>query len=453
MKYRIKNVTRRTAPELASQSPPESELITIVGDITQEEYLFPEDTAAAEGTSQSSNTFLAFLRSPRGRILTAVCAAAVALIAIFVPTVLLISASQKSTHGGGTEPTSDGTVVNCNHEFEQITIKEPTCTKEGTAKNVCKLCNFVRDQVTLEALGHNMRTKITKEADCENEGEKKRTCALCGKEEIEVIPPKGHYWLELENERVEATCAREGKYVQMCTNCSKRETHVIEKLPHTMQAPVTVAPTCTQDGSKTSTCSVCGYKEIQTTEPATGHTYAPATCQSPEKCTQCGQTRGTTVGHRYTNGVCVTCWNVQPADGLRSHIALQNTQVDLGELVFIQLGTNIDLVTVGGTQAVCVPISIRYSVLPQQPLSTGSFRVTAPGSTVSDLLSSSENDPFALPSAPGIVNGTIYLPYHGVGEYLLDFSNEKVSRTFSINVSPLYSHAKTILDDAEKLRT
>lgn len=37
------------------------------------------------------------------------------------------------------------------------------------------------------------------------------------------------------------------------------------------------------------------------------HTYNSATCTEPQKCTKCGETKGTALGHTTTNGECYRC--------------------------------------------------------------------------------------------------------------------------------------------------
>jgi len=49
------------------------------------------------------------------------------------------------------------------------------------------------------------------------------------------------------------------------------------------------------------TCARCG----QTRGEALGHDYAAATCETPETCTRCGLTRGEALGHDYAEATCL----------------------------------------------------------------------------------------------------------------------------------------------------
>ena len=77
---------------------------------------------------------------------------------------------------------------------------------------------------------------------------------------------------------------------------------------HTNTTTTTVDATCTVAGSTTVTCTDCG-ETVSTTEiPATGHSFADATCTAPKTCT-CGETEGEALGHTgYTDDYkCDVC--------------------------------------------------------------------------------------------------------------------------------------------------
>ncbi|MBQ8893533.1 MAG: hypothetical protein IJ043_03895 [Clostridia bacterium] len=60
-----------------------------------------------------------------------------------------------------------------------------------------------------------------------------------------------------------------------------------------------MAATCTAAKS----CSVCGVTEGDVTE----HSWSPATCSAPKTCTVCGTTTGSSAGHKYSGGKWSVC--------------------------------------------------------------------------------------------------------------------------------------------------
>ena len=70
---------------------------------------------------------------------------------------------------------------------------------------------------------------------------------------------------------------------------------------HNYTSSVTKQPTCTDTGVRTYTCS-CGESYTETI-PATGHTWVNANCTTPKKCSVCGVTEGTALGHNYASTV------------------------------------------------------------------------------------------------------------------------------------------------------
>lgn len=82
---------------------------------------------------------------------------------------------------------------------------------------------------------------------------------------------------------------------------------------HQYQVTKLVAATCTTDGRSTYTCNLCGdsYGEKN---PATGHSYQPATCVLPQICTICEAEGAEALGHSYQAGNCIRCQKPDPQD-------------------------------------------------------------------------------------------------------------------------------------------
>ncbi len=65
-------------------------------------------------------------------------------------------------------------------------------------------------------------------------------------------------------------------------------------------------PTCETAGSKSYQCERCGNAYSETV-PVLGHTYTNATCTEPKKCTRCGKTDGSPLGHTTDGTKCSRC--------------------------------------------------------------------------------------------------------------------------------------------------
>lgn len=205
------------------------------------------------------------------------------------------------------------------HYVYTSTASRPTCTKAGTAFDVCTKCGKLSDPITVPALGHNqylnkegkidealLAKNYTKgeakgdhgDVTCsshsfdtyycnrcasEPDKDKKITVEEGGKVVIyanefpdnkeELLP---HTWIEKEDgkdgwtETKAATCAAEGEATRTCEKCGTVETRSIPKLAHTPVVDkdgkpvptIVTAPTCEKEGEYTFVCSVCGEKFV-----------------------------------------------------------------------------------------------------------------------------------------------------------------------------------------------
>ena len=124
---------------------------------------------------------------------------------------------------------------------EEVTEKrvEPTCTEDGSATYICKVCKQEFTE-TLKALGHT----------------------------------KGE---ELTEKRVEPTCTEEGSATYICSVCEKEFTVPLEKIPHTWgDYKDDDKPGC-QDQTESQYCTVCGARnadsEKKTSDPIRKHKF------------------------------------------------------------------------------------------------------------------------------------------------------------------------------------
>ncbi len=132
-----------------------------------------------------------------------------------------------------------------------------------------------------------MTSRVTKEATCTSKGVRTFTCRYidCDYSYTRDIPATGHNFAD-------ATCTEASK----CTKCGAKTG---SPLGHSYGSWITDSfATCSKEGVKHRECSRCGYHDSFLT-PSTGHNYSAATCTEPRKCSKCGGTSGSALGHSY----------------------------------------------------------------------------------------------------------------------------------------------------------
>lgn len=108
--------------------------------------------------------------------------------------------------------------------------------------------------------------------------------------------------------RTEATCTEDGNEVFECSGCKDSYTNYL-KASHKYVVTKTTDATCTATGSKIYECSSCHntYSEIISLK---SHSYSSATCTKAKKCSTCGKTEGTALGHTTSGVKCTRCGEV-----------------------------------------------------------------------------------------------------------------------------------------------
>ena len=121
-----------------------------------------------------------------------------------------------------------------NHNFsEWVTIKEATCTEDGSRTRTCSACGTEETQV-IKATGHSFSDwTVTKEATCTEKGSKTRTCSVCQITETQDIAALGHDFGEWTVSKA-ATCTEKGSESRSCTRdgCTTVETRETNALGH-----------------------------------------------------------------------------------------------------------------------------------------------------------------------------------------------------------------------------
>ena len=144
------------------------------------------------------------------------------------------------------------------------------------------------------------------EASCVSPALYYRSCA-CGEAGDETF---SHGELADHTAGAAPTCTED----QLCVVC---QTVLADRLGHDHIPEITTAPTCTEAGVRTHTCSRCEDRFEEAVDP-TGHTEgAPATCETPQLCSDCGIILANPLGHDFhANTVEPTC----VAQGYTAHV-------------------------------------------------------------------------------------------------------------------------------------
>lgn len=139
----------------------------------------------------------------------------------------------------------------------------------------------------LEIMEHNYKTTVT-EPTCTQSGSTKTWCTKCGDTSETEIEPTGHEWDENWHE---PTCTTGGWSNAICSVCGEIDDSQYQDYGD-IYPPVNHTPV---DG----VCSVCGKEVV-----CKNHDYVYDWCGAEthiQKCTVCGETAGSEVGHVWSN--------------------------------------------------------------------------------------------------------------------------------------------------------
>ena len=234
------------------------------------------------------------------------------------------------------------TVVCTDHDWVlDSVIVEPSCTTDGSVKNVCTICGKTDIVEVAGKNGHDYIASVTAPT-CLAGGYTTHTCSHCSSSYVDtptaakghtpgaaanctapqtctvcdaiLVPSLGH------TPGASATCTTD----QKCTVCDVTLVAAISHKPGTPAtceseqtctvcgtilavamghnyAPSITKPTCLEQGYTTHSCTRCDSSYRDTYTDAKGHTPgAAATCVSGEKCTVCGTITSPALGHNYT---------------------------------------------------------------------------------------------------------------------------------------------------------
>jgi hypothetical protein len=143
-----------------------------------------------------------------------------------------------------------------------VTLREPTCTREGHQKRYCMDCDHWEQQ-EIKKLPHTPAGwEVTKEPTCTEEGVRVSTCTVCGGFLRVKIDKLGHDYVGHTFVK-EPTCDKPGKGDMICTRCGRiKKDTTIPKLNHQWSDWVLVSePKGKKKGVREHVCLLCGKKE------------------------------------------------------------------------------------------------------------------------------------------------------------------------------------------------
>ena len=118
----------------------------------------------------------------------------------------------------------------CEHQWSDWMIQEPTCNEEGYECRYCELCSE-EERTTIPPTNNHKWDSwyISKEPDCYQNGMKKRYCDVCNRVEYAEIPAYGsHDWSEW-NVWEPSTCGYNGLEYRACKRCHDQQTRLLPK--------------------------------------------------------------------------------------------------------------------------------------------------------------------------------------------------------------------------------
>lgn len=168
-----------------------------------------------------------------------------------------------------------------------------TCEKGEMEVEKCSVCGETKETQISDPLGHDYgEWKVTKEPTCTKYGTKKRICKRCNEYEIDVIDPTGHQHTKIIDQK-DATCEEKGYSGDLyCEDCRLiiQLGHDIAATGHTWDdGEITKEPTQTATGIKTYTCKTCHKTRTETIPMLKGHHWDDGTITKEPTCTEPGE--------------------------------------------------------------------------------------------------------------------------------------------------------------------
>lgn len=188
---------------------------------------------------------------------------------------------------------SGETIAKKEHTWVKQDNIPATCEKGVMEVEKCSVCGETKETQISDPLGHDYgEWKVTKEPTCTKYGTKKRICKRCNEYEIDVIDPTGHQHTKIIDQK-KATCEEKGYSGDLyCEDCRLiiQLGHDIAATGHTWDdGEITKEPTQTATGIKTYTCKTCHKTRTETIPMLKGHHWDDGTVIKEPTCTESGE--------------------------------------------------------------------------------------------------------------------------------------------------------------------
>lgn len=187
------------------------------------------------------------------------------------------------------------------HKLTSKEHKDATCIEKGCDIQVCSNCKEeFRTELETDPTAHQYDDGTVIEPTCSRDGYTVYTCQLCKNTKHEDYKPRTEH--AYEDTVVKSTCQMQGYTIHQCKNCDYSYTDTwTEPLEHDYEATVK-APTCTERGYTYYSCKNCGYSYRDNYVGASGHKYTKKVVKP------------TCVSRGYTENICDVCGNEYVSD-------------------------------------------------------------------------------------------------------------------------------------------
>lgn len=226
----------------------------------------------------------------------------------------------------------------CEHDYEIVKAEAGTCSLNGYAWEICKLCgkeynhetdmipsahSFVNGKCTacFKPCQCDMEYQDIKMPSCNEEGYRKVRCLKCDKILSETI-------LEKTNEHLFLSQYENGTKCRLC------DANLQDVCEHDYEIVREQSGTCIETGYVWMECKLCNKEYNHETEiDPEGHDYMiidqeEATCEAPahvwKRCILCANRadhdEGEAAGHEFENGKCAVCGAPDPNCPHTNHV-------------------------------------------------------------------------------------------------------------------------------------
>ena len=289
------------------------------------------------------------------------------LVCVFTACDSVENSEVPSSKNNETRATDGGSQENQPHEHsfgDWTTIKEATCTEDGSKQRGCSFCSETETEEILAS--HDEIQHNAKSPTCTEIGWNAYvTCLRCDYTTYtETKPALGHD--EVKHEAKVANCIQKGwdAYIT-CSRCNYSTYAEKAALGHTVVIDEAVAPTCTTSGlTEGKHCSICNntlieQEKISPLSHEWTTTYEYDKDVHWKKCRCCDATTAKVAHNLGANGYCRTCNN--PIAGSEGVVYLLSSD-----------GTYAEVIDYSGTFSRIV-IAEEYEGVPVTKISSKAF--------------------------------------------------------------------------------